>query len=466
MASRCSRLKGCLLLGALPRLAPAALQGVCRTAGVACPAASCALAAFVHVPAVPLCVAVLMGLGCMAQLYSVALACRSIPGDALCTSTAVALLLATAVDGIAREAFSIAAYGSAFLAAVSLVCDCVLATGGPHGAENPRHGGREAPAPRRVLLRELAQLRFDWQPLAGGAICALSFGFVWNQSLVNLDDAQAAASFAGRALGALLLLATFVLKGSRPASARFGSVLSVAAAAGVLVWSVNGGVLDSPALLAVANLSQVLFLGLLWIETLFTDKDAGLPAALPIAGVALFLAAFVLGGALSRVLAPSVTTVLIPVLLVIYLAALPLEAMHKLQTARGEGAAADAQNTHRANAVTPGGSPDETESIPGVCETQTSGQSKPNGAPAITYSEVSEGICRTLGTRYGLSPREKEVLPLVILGYTSTNIGARLFISPQTVKTHVHRIYAKMSIHTREELVELFTRCSAEDEVK
>ena len=57
---------------------------------------------------------------------------------------------------------------------------------------------------------------------------------------------------------------------------------------------------------------------------------------------------------------------------------------------------------------------------------------------------------------YGLSQREREILPFLVLGLSTTIVGERLFISPQTVKSHAHRIYAKRGIHSHDELVALF----------
>ena len=52
-----------------------------------------------------------------------------------------------------------------------------------------------------------------------------------------------------------------------------------------------------------------------------------------------------------------------------------------------------------------------------------------------------------------LSDREKEVLKLVASGHTSTEIGARLVISGQTVNTHIKNIYRKLNVRTRAQAV-------------
>jgi two-component system, NarL family, response regulator LiaR len=48
-----------------------------------------------------------------------------------------------------------------------------------------------------------------------------------------------------------------------------------------------------------------------------------------------------------------------------------------------------------------------------------------------------------------LSTREKEVLALIALGMTNGEIGAELFLSVDTVKTYVRRLYAKLGVRNR-----------------
>lgn len=50
-----------------------------------------------------------------------------------------------------------------------------------------------------------------------------------------------------------------------------------------------------------------------------------------------------------------------------------------------------------------------------------------------------------------LSAREQEVLELLAEGLTNIEIGARLFISPITVRNHVSRILAKLQVRDRRE---------------
>jgi DNA-binding NarL/FixJ family response regulator len=52
-----------------------------------------------------------------------------------------------------------------------------------------------------------------------------------------------------------------------------------------------------------------------------------------------------------------------------------------------------------------------------------------------------------------LSDRERDVLPLLALGYTNQEVGRKLFISVRTVDTHRAQIMRKLSLKTKAELV-------------
>lgn len=57
--------------------------------------------------------------------------------------------------------------------------------------------------------------------------------------------------------------------------------------------------------------------------------------------------------------------------------------------------------------------------------------------------------------RFGLTPREVDVLQLLARGRTSSVIQEKLFLSNNTVKTHVRHIYTKMDVHSQQELMTL-----------
>jgi DNA-binding NarL/FixJ family response regulator len=48
-----------------------------------------------------------------------------------------------------------------------------------------------------------------------------------------------------------------------------------------------------------------------------------------------------------------------------------------------------------------------------------------------------------------LTPREREIGALAAMGYSNAEIGARLYVSPETVKTHLAHIYRKLKVSGR-----------------
>lgn len=54
-----------------------------------------------------------------------------------------------------------------------------------------------------------------------------------------------------------------------------------------------------------------------------------------------------------------------------------------------------------------------------------------------------------------LSPRERQLLSLVVMGHTNSEIGARVFLAESTVKSHLSSAYAKLGVRSRSEAVSL-----------
>ena len=57
---------------------------------------------------------------------------------------------------------------------------------------------------------------------------------------------------------------------------------------------------------------------------------------------------------------------------------------------------------------------------------------------------------------FKLTPREEEVFEQLVQRKHNHEIASELFISEQTVKTHVRNLYRKLGIHSRDELYALF----------
>ena len=54
-----------------------------------------------------------------------------------------------------------------------------------------------------------------------------------------------------------------------------------------------------------------------------------------------------------------------------------------------------------------------------------------------------------------LSPQEAQIAVMVVQGLTNREIGERLFISHRTVGSHLYRMFPKLGISSRTELLRL-----------
>lgn len=93
-----------------------------------------------------------------------------------------------------------------------------------------------------------------------------------------------------------------------------------------------------------------------------------------------------------------------------------------------------------------------TASGPAAYETESEGSTAANVAVASSDEQVREW----LRTKHGLTAREIDVALLIARGRSKTFIADELFISENTVRTHSKNVYAKLGIHSREELISLF----------
>ncbi len=80
---------------------------------------------------------------------------------------------------------------------------------------------------------------------------------------------------------------------------------------------------------------------------------------------------------------------------------------------------------------------------------------KPRATPQETpapqsFTPVPENLLRDLG----ISPREHQVLQLMAAGHSNQEIADQLFISLNTVKTHISNLYLKLDVQRRTQAIQ------------
>lgn len=73
---------------------------------------------------------------------------------------------------------------------------------------------------------------------------------------------------------------------------------------------------------------------------------------------------------------------------------------------------------------------------------------------AAEESAEEDRRCALLEGRYGLSAREVQIMDLFSQGRSANWIADALFISKNTVRSHLRAIYTKLDVHTRQELID------------
>jgi DNA-binding CsgD family transcriptional regulator len=80
---------------------------------------------------------------------------------------------------------------------------------------------------------------------------------------------------------------------------------------------------------------------------------------------------------------------------------------------------------------------------------------RPTVAAAMAGQIAVPRNLRPFVRKPSLSPRERKVLGLLVMGCTNSEISARLFLAESTVKSHLSSAYAKLGVGSRSEAVSL-----------
>jgi len=87
-----------------------------------------------------------------------------------------------------------------------------------------------------------------------------------------------------------------------------------------------------------------------------------------------------------------------------------------------------------------------------IQDAQTGGAPMTSSIAAQVLNMFSE-MHATNNEDYNLSKREKDVLQLLVNGYSYKMIAAEMFISIDTVRSHIKKIYEKLQVNSKSEAV-------------
>ena len=99
----------------------------------------------------------------------------------------------------------------------------------------------------------------------------------------------------------------------------------------------------------------------------------------------------------------------------------------------------------------------------GTSPADTAKRNQAHDADAPNYQDRLSKQAALVRQHYRLSARETEVMELIARGNTVARIAEQLVVSENTIRTHSKRIYAKLDIHKKQELVDLLETFNPKD---
>ena len=83
-------------------------------------------------------------------------------------------------------------------------------------------------------------------------------------------------------------------------------------------------------------------------------------------------------------------------------------------------------------------------------------QQPSNGFDQLPYT------CHLIAVEYDLTRREEEILQLLVRGRTASRIAETLCITTATTRTHLRNIYAKLGVHSQQDILDMYEDFSSE----
>lgn len=86
-----------------------------------------------------------------------------------------------------------------------------------------------------------------------------------------------------------------------------------------------------------------------------------------------------------------------------------------------------------------------------------------NSAESLVVNDGFERVAEQLGKTHRFTERERDIVVHLARGRTANHIGQTLYLSPNTVRGYIKSIYAKLEVHSKQEVIDLFSKRVAED---
>ncbi len=83
---------------------------------------------------------------------------------------------------------------------------------------------------------------------------------------------------------------------------------------------------------------------------------------------------------------------------------------------------------------------------------------QPLQVPQLSDAERFENACARLSQAHSLTPRESEVFALLARGRNNAFVQEELTLTRNTVKVYIKHVYAKLGVHSQQELIDLVER--------
>lgn len=348
-------------------------------------------------------------------------------GSAL-LNVAVACVIASAVYAVIARVAPVAGVGLFMACAAVAVVAAFLALG-THGASGERGGdqGQEAAVDAPTTLRALSSFAdVVTKPALGLLVFSYVMGLTCNV-FVEMFDTYLASSL----LAAALLAALALVRLKRPLTRLlYRDLLPLLAIVTLAAPSICAAVLGPSFSTMFFTLLLYSFAAFLTIATLCAIANASEFSSDFIFAAALVLfAAASLAGLLCSNLPPDLVNVVVTVATTVY--------AFLMVVMRDPGAKAVG-----------------LEQIP---------LDAPDGEPAPAHGGGQRGElegrtarrCAELAHEHDLTARESEILAYLAEGHSGAYISDVLFISPNTVRTHIHNIYRKLDASSREDILRM-----------